>query len=286
MRVLVVGGTGTVGSEVARQLLERGFTAKVLTRSAEKAGALRFEASVGDLGKPDTLPAAFENAEGAFVLAPLGRDETKHALNAVEAARAARVSRLVYMSVVMPPGSETIPHFASKIPVEEAVRRSGMSWAVLRPNNFFQNDLVARDAIVRDGVYPYPIGSRGLNRVDVRDIAEAAVNAFARPELHGVFPINGPRGMTGEDTARVYAEHLGRPVRYIGDDLDSWATHAASVMPGWLVEDLRIMYKYFQQYGLHASGTDFAAQEQLLGHAPRPFEAFASEAVATWKTNP
>lgn len=285
MRVLVVGGTGTVGSEVVRQLSDRGFVPKVLTRSAEKAGARNVESSVGDLGRPDTLAAAFQDAEGAFVLAPIGADETRHALNAVEAARTAGVARLVYVSVVMPPGSEVIPHFASKIAVERAVQASGLSWVILRPNNFFQNDLAARDAITRLGLYPFPIGSRGLNRVDVRDVAEAAVNAFAHPDLQGIFPVNGPRGMTGEDTARIYGEQLGRPVAYVGDDLEAWRKQAAATLPAWLVSDLAVMYKYFQDYGAHASGTDFAAQERLLGHAPRPFEAFAAEVASAWTTS-
>jgi hypothetical protein len=49
-----------------------------------------------------------------------------------------------------------------------------------------------------------------------------------------------------------------------------------------MVTDFRIMYDYFIRCGLHASGRDFAAQEALLGHAPRSFEAFAAELVQQW----
>jgi len=284
MKVLVVGGTGTVGSAVVKQLLLGGHEPRVMSRSAEKASGLPAGTAhvVADLAEPASLPAAFAGVDGVFLLAPVGPAETAQALAGVAAAAAARVQRIVYLSVVMPPGSEVIPHFASKIPVEQAVQAGGIPWTILRPNNFFQNDLWLRDAIATHGVYPQPLGPRGLNRVDVRDIAEAAANAFTRG-VGGTVPLNGPRGLTGDDTARVYSEALGRPVRYGGDDLDAWERQASATFPPWAVRDMRIMYDYFIRKGAHASGTDFAAQERLLGRAPRPFEAFVEELAKAWK---
>jgi uncharacterized protein YbjT (DUF2867 family) len=216
-----------------------------------------------------------------FLLAAVSTTETAQGLAGVAAAQAAGVHRIVYLSVFMAPGAEVVPHIASKIPVEEAVQASGIPWTILRPNNFFQNDVWLRDAITTYGVYPQPLGPRGLNRVDVRDIAEAAANAFTRG-VGGVVPLNGPRGLTGEDTARVYSEILERPVRYGGDDLDAWEKQASTMFPPWMTHDFRIMYDYFIRNGAHASGTDFAVQEHLLGHAPRPFEAFVSELARDW----
>ena len=284
MKVLVIGGTGTVGSAVVSELLARGHEPRVMTRSADKARQLPPGAAhvVADLESPSTLPAAFSGVDAAFLLAPVARNETAQALSAVAAARAARLGHLVYLSVMMPPGSQVIPHFASKVPVEKAVQASGLAWTILQPNNFFQNDCWFRDPVTKYGVYPQPLGPRGLNRVDVRDIAEAAVNALSRGSGAGIVPLNGPRGLTGDDTARVYGELLGRTVRYGGDDLDVWAEQVSTVYPAWMVADFKIMYDYFIRCGLHASGRDFAAQEALLGHAPRNFEAFAAELVREW----
>lgn len=284
MKVLVIGGTGTVGSAVVAELLARRHEPRVMTRSEDKARQLPSGTDhvVADLENPSTLPAAFSGVDGAFLLAPVAPNETDQALAGVKAARDARIGHLVYLSVVMPPGSEVIPHFASKVPVEQAVHASGLEWTILKPNNFFQNDAWSREAIMKFGVYPQPLGPRGLNRVDVRDIAEAAVNAFTRGSGAGTVPLNGPRGLNGDDTARVYSELLGRSVRYGGDDLDVWAQQVSSIYPAWMVADFRIMYDYFIRCGLHASGRDFAAQEALLGHAPRSFEAYAAELVRSW----
>ncbi len=284
MKVLVIGGTGTVGSTVVRQLRQGGHDPRVMTRSVEKAARLPPGTAhvVADLEQPASLPAAFAGVDGVFLLAAVSRTETAQGLAGVAAAQAAGAQRIVYLSVFMAPGADVVPHIATKIPVEQAVQTSGMAWTILRPNNFFQNDLWLRDAITTYGIYPQPLGPRGLNRVDVRDIAEAAANAFTRG-VGGIVPLNGPRGLTGDDTARVYSEILKRPVRYGGDDLDAWEKQASTMFPPWMAHDFRIMYDYFIRNGAHASGTDFAAQEHLLGHAPRSFEAFAAELAETWK---
>ena len=237
---------------------------------------------VGDLALPASLPAAFTGVDGVFLLAPVGPDETAPGCRGSGRGEAAGVRHIVYLSVVMPPGSDVIPHFASKIPVEQAVRASGFRWTILRPNNFFQNDLWFRDAITTHGVYPQPLGPRGLNRVDVRDIAEAAANAFTEAS-RASYRSTARGGSPATTRARVYSEILERPVRYGGDDLDLWAKQASAMMPPWMVQDMRIMYDYFIRKGAHASGTDFAAQQNLLGHGPRPFEAFVSELAKEWR---
>ena len=283
MKILVVGGTGTVGREVVQRLAAQAVQAKVLTRSTEKAGTLPLDATIGDLDRPETLGPAFAGIDAAFILAAVGPNETTQALNAVTAARAAGVGRMVYLSVAMPPGADVIPFFATKRPVEQAVRESGAAWTILRPNNFFQSDLPLRDVIARQGLYPSPLGSRGLNRVDVRDVADAAVTALTKPGFEGVISLHGPRGLTGTEVARVYGEALGRPVRYAGDDLDAWERSVAGQVPDWLVAGLRSMYDYFQREGLHGSGTEFAAQQRILGRAPRTFESFVQELAPAWK---
>src|SRR5512143_3698863 len=167
MKTLVIGGTGTVGSMVVAGLLKEGVKVRVMSRSPEKLKKLPagVEGYGADLDDPETLPAAFEGIDSLFLLNVVGPGETDEGLAAVSAAKAAKVRKIVYMSVFMPEGSEKIPHFRSKLPVEKAIRESGIAYTILRPNNFFQNDLWLRSAITQHGVYPQPIGKKGLNRV-------------------------------------------------------------------------------------------------------------------------
>ena len=85
--------------------------------------------------------------------------------------------RIVYLSVHQADKALTIPHVISKLSVEGVIRASGLEYTILRPNNFTSTILQVLDAI-RAGVYPVPSTSVGMNRVDVRDIAEAAAIAL------------------------------------------------------------------------------------------------------------
>ncbi len=286
MNVAVIGGTGTVGHEVVKGLQARQANVSVVTRSEERAKLLPpgVRAIVGDLARPDSLSRQMAGTDAMFLLNALSPNESREGQAGVRAAKSARVGRIVYLSVFMPAGSGHIPHFASKVPVENAVRNSGLPYTILRPNQFFQNDLALRDAILTYGIYPLPIGDVGLNRVDVRDIADAAVATLLDAGHDGQeYPVHGPDVLTGEKMAEVLSRHLGQGVRYIGNDLTIWSRQVRDIMPEWMVRDLQVMFKYFQEHGFLASEADFALQLRAVGHDPRPYSQFGSEIAAMWR---
>lgn len=285
MRLLIVGGTGTVGSAVLAEAARRGVDVQVMTRSADKAASLpaSVTAVVGDLEKPETLAQAFAGADAAFVATALSQNETVMGLNAVQAARDAGLKHIVYMSVHKVRTAPHIPHFGSKIPIEDALTQSGLAYTILQPNNFFQNDDWFREAIVRHGVYPQPLSAKGISRVDVQDIALAAVNSVLDDRHAGQFyPLVGPDALTGEDTAEIYSRVLGRQITYVGADLDGWEQAVPAMLPEWLVTDLRIMYSHFRDHGLAASADEVASCAQVLGRAPSRFADWAQAIAPNW----
>lgn len=285
MSILVTGGTGTVGSEVVSRLLERGEKPRVLTSSPEKTDDMPDGVTpvVGDLADPATLPEVFDGVERFFLLTPLHEDEATLGANAVQAAKRAGARRAVFMSVHRVEEGAHIPHFQSKIEIAGELSRSGIPHTVVAPNNFYQNDLWFRAAIVEHGVYPQPIGSVGLHRVDVRDIADAVVTALLEDGHEGAtYPLVGPDPWTGRGTAVAWAEALDRDVVYGGDDLDAWGEQAREMMPDWMVDDLKIMYAHFQEEGLRATEEEFALQAEVLDHEPRTFTAFVREMADRW----
>ncbi len=286
MTILVTGGTGTVGSHVVANLAAAGHDTRVLTRSPEKVGALPngVTGAIGALSEPVTLGPAFEGIDRLFLLTPLAQDEVDQGLAGVEAARAAGVERIVFMSVHQADQALRIPHFASKVEIVRGLERSGIPYTVLEPNSFYQNDVWFRQPLMEFGVYPNPLGSVGLNRVDVRDIATAAVTALTEDGHEGEhYPVVGPEVWTGESSAQAWSAALGSGVIYGGDDVDRWAQAASAMMPDWLVADLKIMFVDFQERGLLASDDDFARQRRLLGRDPIPFERFTMEVAGMWK---
>src|SRR5882672_1647294 len=119
MKVLVIGGTGMVGSQVARELLARGAEVSVLTRSAEKAAKLPRDVRgvIGDLLDPKTVRSVFAGQEGVFLLNPVSATEAHEGLMAVNGIRIEGVKRLAYLSVQNVDAAPHLPHFGSKIAV-------------------------------------------------------------------------------------------------------------------------------------------------------------------------
>jgi len=280
-KIVVIGGTGTVGSQTVQELLKRGADLRVMTRSADKIPSLPkgAEGVVGSMLEPASLPAVFAGADTLFLITPLARDETAQGIDAVDAAVAAGIRRIVYMSVHQADKALAIPHFVSKLPVEALIQSSGVEYTILRPNNFYQNDLGVLDAI-RAGVYPQPLGSAGTSRVDVRDIAEAAAIALTQVGHSGkTYSIVGPHAWTGAETAAMLSRHLGKPVIYVGDDLKGWVAQMRPFMPGWLLRDLEIMFQFFLNKGLAATHEEIQELTAVLGHTPRTYEDFVKEVL-------
>ena len=285
MNILMIGGTGLVGSHVVQGLVAKGEQVHVLTRSADKADGFPLGASgiIGDLHKPETLRWAMRGIDRVFLVTPLSSTETEEGLAVVAAANRAGVRHLVYLSVYHVEQAPHIPHFKSKMKIQRALRDSGMAFTVIMANNFFQNDLVYRESILEEGIYPQPIGDIGLNRVDARDIADAVVATLTQTghEFH-CYPLIGAEVLSGQAVADIYTRTLGREIRYGGNNLEVWGGKATHTLPGWLVQDLKLMYEFFQRQGLRASEEDFACQAKVLGHPPRGFPTFVRETVATW----
>jgi uncharacterized protein YbjT (DUF2867 family) len=286
MKILVVGGTGTVGSEVARQLKARGEQVYVLTRSPEKASQLPQGVTgvIGDLLEPSQL-GVFEGMEAVFLLNPVNITESFQGLLGVNGARDAGAKRIVYLSVHLVDRAPHLPHFGGKIGTEAAVMKSGMQYTILRPNNFYQNDIWFKEALLNYGVYPQPMGSAGTSRVDVRDIGEVAVAALTTGEHDKkIYNLVGPEAVTGEGTAAEWSRALGKPIKYAGDDLDIWEEQNRDYLPPSTLYDFKLMYSFFQKDGFKGTPADITQLTTVLGHPPRTFAAYAKEMAAAWKS--
>lgn len=281
MRVLVTGGTGTVGSRVARRLLARDVDVAVLTRTpgGDERVVKGAAAVVGDLLDRPSLDRAMEGVDRLFLLTPLHPQEAQMGANATAAAKGAGIERVVFLSVFNVERGPHLPHFRSKLDIAGGLAEEGVPHVLLKPNSFYQNDLMATEAIAGHGVFVEPFGSVGVQRVDARDIADAAVAALLDEEMEGTaVPVNGPDVLTEDDCARAWSEALGREVRPVGG-VEAWRGLMAPHLPDWLLDDLEGMYRLFREEGNVATAEDVERQRAVLGRAPRGYRAFVEEAA-------
>ena len=289
MTILVTGATGTVGRIVIEQLVKRGADVRALVRDPSKAS---FPASVnvvqGDLLDVDSLRNALAGVSTLFLLNAVVPDEFTQALIALNLARDAGVDRVVYLSVLHSDIYVNVPHFAGKFGVERMIEQMGFNATILRPAYFISNDLTIKDVVTGYGVYPMPIGSKGLAMVDPRDIGEiAAIELLRRDQAKDHLPLErinvvGPDTLTGNDIAAIWSEVLGRPIAYGGGDTAAFEQNLRNVMPKWMAYDMRLMGERFLTDGMIPESGDVERLIALLGRPLHSYREFASGiAVAT-----
>lgn len=288
MTILVTGATGRVGRHVVQQLVKRGADLRVLSRNPAKADVPSgVEVVKGDLLDIDSLRTAFSGVNTLFLLNAVTGDEFTQALITLNIARESGVDRIVYLSVINADRFVNVPHFAVKFGAERMIEQIGFSATILRPSYFIDNDLTIKDVIINHGVYPMPIGNKGVAMVDTRDIGEvAAIELIRREQAPGRLPtetINlvGPDTLTGPDVAAIWSDMLGRPVAYGGDDPTAFEQNLASFMPKWMAYEMRLMAERFVRDGMIPENGDIARLTKMLGRPLHSYRNFATEIAAT-----
>ena len=283
MKVLVIGGTGQVGSNVAVELLKRGAAVRVLARDKEsKAAPAGAEVAVGDLLNPESIRSALHGVDKLFLLAGNVADELTHALIAYGLAKRAGIKHVTYLSVYKADRFGDVPHFASKVAVENALREFGVPYTILRPGYFFQNEFALQPMLLQMGVYTMPIGTAGISAVDVRDIAEAAAITLTTPGHEGqTYDLVGSM-IDGPGSAALWGKVLNKQIAYTGHDFDGWEKQMSSYFPGWLAYDMRAMFQGYVERGFASTDAEVKRVSKLLGHAPRTYEAFVRDTAAEW----
>src|SRR2546423_3135059 len=148
--ILVAGATGQQGGSVARELMKRGHRVFGLTRSTSKFKALAtagIEGVQGDLTDKTSLAPLLRNADGFFIVTtPFEPDfsvhpekEVQQGKNAIDAAKAAKVSHVVLASVASADDDTGIPHFESKAQGERHLKASRVPHTITRPVAFMDN---------------------------------------------------------------------------------------------------------------------------------------------------
>ncbi len=287
MTILVTGANGTVGRQVVEQLSKRGADVRALVRDPAKANFPEGIAVVqGDFLDVDTMRSALEGVSTLFLLNAVAPDEFTQALIALNVARAAGVNKLVYLSVIHSDLYVNVPHFAGKFGVERMIEQMGFEATILRPAYFINNDLTITNVVLAHGVYPMPVGSKGLAMIDSRDIGEVAAIELIRRETSSeslpIARINlvGPETLTGASIAAIWSDVLGRPVVYGGDDTAGFEQNLRAFMPAWMAFDMRLMSERFLSDGMLPAMGDAERLTTLLGRPLRSYRDFATEIAA------
>jgi uncharacterized protein YbjT (DUF2867 family) len=225
-----------------------------------------------------------QGVDKLFLLNAVVTDELTQALIAYGIAKRIGLKHVTYLSVFKVDEFRDVPHFASKLAVENVLREFGVPYTILRPGYYIQNDINLKGALTGAGVYPMPIGTAGIATADIRDIAEAAgISLTEEGHEQQTYDIVGPTLISGPGNAALWSKLLGKEIKYTGHDFDQWEQGMRANMPSWSAFDLRMMLQGYFDRGFASTETEVARLTKLLVHAPRRYEDFAAETAKLWK---
>ena len=277
--ILVIGGTGNIGSEVVRLLVEKGADFKVLARDKTKAAEslpAGVEIVEGDLQQPETIDAVMQSVDKMFLVTPLHLEQVSMKSTAIQAAKRAGVNHIV-MSTGIGAGSDAGVEIGRWHGVnQDEVMATGIAFTFLQPGFFMQNILMFADSIRANGEFYLPLGDSKVSFVDARDIAAVAVTALTeKGHENQTYPITGGQALGCNELASILSEVTGKGVRYVDVPLDA---AKQGMMGAGLPEKLADMMNE-----LYALGPDghlayiMDTVEKVSGRPPRTFRQFAED---------
>jgi uncharacterized protein YbjT (DUF2867 family) len=282
--IVITGATGTIGSELVRQLSAAGAPVRALVRDPARAAAIQgpgVELVQGDLLDPSSLDAALAGADHLFLLTVFSPDQETPAANAIAAAQRAGGIHVVRLSAV---GSSEDARFATGrgfARTEKLLRESGLDWTVLQSHAFMQNVLASAGKIA-EGILYGTSGEGRVGMVDTQDVAAVAKVVLTEPGHTGrAHVLTGPESLSGEDMATTLASVLGREVRYVDVAPDDYKqTLLGFGLPEPLAEDIRVLYGELFREGAGDLVTTHV--QDVTGRPPRSFEEFVRDHAAVF----
>ncbi|MFJ9155466.1 NAD(P)H-binding protein [Streptomyces griseoviridis] len=275
---VVTGATGTVGREVVRLLLGAGREVAAVTRRPDPGLPDGAQVITGDPSDPAGLAAWPEGGE-AVLLSPRAVGGATDRLLSLAADRGAR--RVVVLS------SATVSHpaghrrFADAFKsVEDAVRRSGLSWTFLRCADFAGNALAWAPQIRATGTVRGAYGGAATSPIHEHDIADSAVLALLDPRHAAHAPLlTGPHSLDQRDKVRLIGAATGRNLTFQETAPDQ--VRRAMLAQG-LPEDVPDRLLGSLADHAHTPGPTTDTVARLLGRPARTFATWATENAAAF----
>jgi uncharacterized protein YbjT (DUF2867 family) len=279
MAILITGATGTIGTQLTKELQTKGEKFYSMTSKPSNAPNIRV-ASFDDVV---ALTKAFTGIKTLFVLLPLVANKLELARNVAVAAKAAGVQHIVRSSGA---GADAASSFA--LPrlqgqIDDVLRATGIDCTFIRPAGFMQNYATYQVEQVKAGLINAAHGDAKKSMVDARDIAAVAAVILLNPTMHAgkTYTLTSDDSLTENESAAILSTAIGKPVRYeaISNDV------AINGMKQWglpqAVIDVMASLNEIVAAG-YAAGTTSDVQT-LLGRAPISFAQFAKDYSHVWK---
>ena len=243
--IAVTGATGALGGRVVERLAAAGdVPLRLVVRDAARApdlAGVEVVENPGGYADPAGFRAALQGVDTVYLVsAAEAENRLQQHVDAVDAAVAAGVRRIVYTSFLGAKHDAVFTLVRQHAATEDRIRDSGVRHTFLRHSMYA--DFVPFFATVEEGraVIAAPAGDGRTSFVSRDDLADVAVAVllWEDTDLDGkALEVTGPEALTMNEAAAVLTDVTGRPVTYRDQSVDeAWATRRPSGHPDWEIE--------------------------------------------------
>ncbi|MFT2818039.1 SDR family oxidoreductase [Leifsonia sp. A12D58] len=285
MSIVVTGATGHLGRLAVESLIQRGVAPADIVAAGRNVERLQEFAGLGvniaaiDYSDPASLTAAFEGADTLVLVSgsEVGKRVEQHA-NAINAAKAAGVSRIVYTSAPHADTTSLILAPEHKA-TEELISASGIPFTILRNGWYTENYAQTVEQAGQSGVIIASVGQGRVASASRADYAEAIAAVLTTPgHENSVYELSGDEAWTHDDLAAAAARILGRDVVYTPLSADEHlATLTAVGLPAETAGFIVALDANIADGLLGETSGDLA---RLIGHPTTPLEDGLRDALA------
>ncbi len=275
---LIVGASGTVGSEIIKILKAQGQNVKATTsKSAHSKDGVDYVHV--DLSTGEGLHEAFNGVEKAFLLSPPGYAD-HHAMLAplIQEAKRRSLKKIVLMTAMGANASDEIPFRKAEIDLE----KSGLNYNIIRPNWFLQNFNTFWGAGIKsEKKIALPAGDAKVSFIDTRDVAAVAAKLLTTEEFKNqAFDLTGPEAVDHAEVATALSSKLVKKISY--EDISPEALKSTLLswgLPADYVSFMIVIFGFLKAgYGAGLSSN----VEKITGKKPRSLKTYVEDFKSSW----
>jgi uncharacterized protein YbjT (DUF2867 family) len=269
--ILVTGASGTLGKEIAKQLLQSNQEFRCLVRPTSKTDELQklgVNLSYGDVTDRTSLLEAMGNVESVISTHSLGMQKKgitywdvdyRGNLDLIELLKSNGGGKFVFISALGATLDSPFQLYKVKKIIEHVLTVSGLDYTVFKPSGFFTDFTMSARLVRKFHLYPaMGSGDHQIQGIAVEDLARCAIDALTNTRAsHRVFSVGGPEILTFKKVAALYAQLLGHNVRTLPIPL------AVQKSLAWMI-DTFTSYRYEIQGFVNAFSQDSLCDNQPL----------------------
>ncbi|WP_326650342.1 MULTISPECIES: SDR family oxidoreductase [unclassified Streptomyces] len=268
--IAVTGAGGQIGGRLARRLSGRGVGARLLGRDPGRLPDLArcVKAPSAAYGDGEAMRRAIEGADTLFLVsAHEAADRVREHITAVDAAVAAGVERIVYVSFIGAAPNATFTFARDHWHTEEYIRGTGLAYTFLRDNLYMA---VLPTLAAADGVIRGPAGDGRVGAVAHEDIADVAAAVLLGEGHDGAtYDVTGPEALSLDEVAAELTRVSGRPITYVAETrAEAYASRAGYGAEEWEVAG------WVSSYEAIANGETATVSDVVPRLTGRPAQSF------------